>query len=80
MMSPRAYWLAVAFSALASAGYLLWCWHDQTMAQWQFIGTDVMRAQFKTDHAAAVAYALARVVLAMALLEWIPRRDREVKS
>lgn len=73
-MTRRAYWFSVAFAILSSFSYVLWCWHDQTMAMW---GGDtrpsVMREQTKADHAAAIGYALARVAFVMGLLELIPK-------
>jgi len=63
-MSRRGYWLCVSFSVLASFSWVLWCWHDPTHAgYWGF------RDQTKEDHVAAIGFALARVVLALFLLE-----------
>lgn len=75
-MNRRAYWLSILFAALSSFSYLLWCWHDETLAEWnRGAAPNVMRKQTKADHAASIGYALARVVLVMGLLELIPKED-----
>lgn len=72
------YWLGLASAACASVGYLLWTWHDQTMVDG--LGSPhVMREQTKADHAASIAFAIGRVILAATALEII-RRQLESKS
>lgn len=62
----RVYWLSVVFSVSVSGSLLLWGWHDQTMGRWD--GHD-FRDQTGADHAAAIGFAIARVALAILLLE-----------
>lgn len=62
----RIYWLSIIFSVSVSGSLLLWGWHDKTMSRWD--GSD-MRQQTRADHAAAIGFAIARVALAILLLE-----------
>jgi len=65
-MNQRIYRISIVFSIFFSGSLLLWGWHDKTSAQWD--GAN-MRDQTRADHAAAVGFAIARVILTILLLE-----------
>lgn len=71
-MNRRHYWLSAAFAVLSSFSYMLWSWHDTTCTDC-LSNPSARREQTRADRAASVGYALARVLLALALLELVPR-------
>jgi hypothetical protein len=62
----RLVWLGVIVSVAMNTGWVLWTWHDQTLAQ--FAGSH-MRESTATDHAASIVFAFGRVVLSLIVLE-----------
>jgi hypothetical protein len=63
-------------STCCSFGWVLWCWHDLTVADYAPAGRSIMRQQTPADHAAAILFAIARVTIVMGCAE-IVIRDAE---
>lgn len=69
-MTRRLCILGLLWACCMSFGWMLWCWHDETRAggstfQWK------TREPTRADRAAAVMFAVGRVVLAATLMEAI---------